>query len=83
MTDLQGAYSGVQNPASLLMALEAQHPDELQNTSLEPASRSLLLSWLRGDEPAAGRRGELFLEKGLHSIESRLWVGIFPGRYSP
>lgn len=54
MTDLQGAYSGVQNPASLLLALEAQHPDELQNTSLEPASRSLLLSWLRGDRISEG-----------------------------
>ncbi len=54
MTDLQGAYSGVQSPAPLLTALESEHPDELQNTSLEPASRTLLLDWLRGDRISEG-----------------------------
>ena len=52
MTDLQGAYHGVQNRASLLIALESGHPDELEGSQLAPESRSLLVGWLSGNRIA-------------------------------
>ncbi len=54
MTDLQGAYHGVQNRASLLIALESGHPDELEGSQLAPESRSLLVGWLSGNRISEG-----------------------------
>ena len=54
MTDLQGAYHGVQSRAALLVALESGHPDELGETPLDGASRTLLVEWLTGNRISEG-----------------------------
>lgn len=53
MTDLQGAYHGVQSPAALRIALESGHPDEL-GTTLTSEHRSMLLNWLSSDRISEG-----------------------------
>ena len=54
MTDLQGAYHGVQSRAALLVALESGHPDELGEAPLDGASRTLLVEWLTGNRLSEG-----------------------------
>jgi hypothetical protein len=50
MTDLEGAYHGVTSEALLLLALNSNHPAELEGQEpLEDWAREALLRWLEGD----------------------------------
>lgn len=53
LTDLEGAYTGVRNPAGLIVALEAGHPEGIPGAEpLSEADREGLLAWLRGERVA-------------------------------
>jgi hypothetical protein len=50
MTDIEGAYHGVNSQAPLLLALNADHPAELEGQGpLEGWAKKALLQWLEGD----------------------------------
>lgn len=56
VNDVRAHYHGVQSRAPLIEALEGGHPDEIDGGVLDDASRTILLSWLRGEAAQLSRQ---------------------------